>query len=161
MFDYIFYCVIELFYSYLWISGPSDGFWFVMLSHSYQHYSRDAYKWVLFASVRSNKVARNSEAKKSPRTSKFPLNKDVSLYFFRWFYSISMESVQTMCLEVKRDNVVYWKTKRKINDDLQYLEVNTSECSERNPDFGLFWMIWEISWLKWVEDLETKGGRLK
>ena len=43
--------------------------------------------------------------------------KDASLYFFRWFGSISMESVQTMCLE-----------------------VNTS-CSERNPDFGLFWTI--------------------
>ena len=67
-----------------------------------------------------------------------PLNKDASLYFSRWFGSIGMESVQTTCLE-----------------------VNTSECPARNPDFGLFWTIWEISWLKWVEDLETKGGRLK
>jgi len=66
------------------------------------------------------------------------LNKDASLYFFRWFASISMESVQTTCLE-----------------------MDTSECSERNPDFGLFWTIWDISWPKWVVDLETKGGRLK
>jgi len=67
-----------------------------------------------------------------------PLNNSASLYFFRWFGSIGIKYVQTTCLE-----------------------VNTSECPSRNPDFGLFWMIWEISWLKWVEDLETKGGRLK
>jgi hypothetical protein len=47
-----------------------------------------------------------------------PLNKDASLYFFRWFGSIGMESVQTTCLE-----------------------VNTSECPARNPDFCLFWTI--------------------
>ena len=46
------------------------------------------------------------------------LNNDASLYFFRCFGSIVMESFQTMCLE-----------------------VNTSECLARNPDFGLFWMI--------------------
>jgi len=66
------------------------------------------------------------------------LNKDARLHFSRWFGSISMESVQTTCLE-----------------------VNTSDCPVRNPDFGLFWTIWDINWLIWVEDIETKGGRLK
>ena len=64
--------------------------------------------------------------------------KDASLNFFRWFGSISTESFQMMSLG-----------------------LYTCWCSVLNHDFGLFWMIWDISWLKWVEDLETKGGRLK
>jgi len=65
-----------------------------------------------------------------------PLNADYRCH--SWFGFISMESVPPMSLG-----------------------LFTSECSARNPDFGLFWTMWEISWLKWVEDLETKGGRLK
>ena len=44
--------------------------------------------------------------------------RDASLNFFRWFGSISTESIQTMSLG-----------------------LYTSECSALKHDFGLFWMI--------------------
>ena len=63
---------------------------------------------------------------------------DASLHLLRCFISFSTESVRSM-----------------------RLSVLISECSSRNPVFGQFWPIRDISWLKWVEDIETKGGRLK
>jgi len=40
-------------------------------------------------------------------------------------------------------------------------KVVTSQWSSRHRNFGQFGLIWEFSWLKWVEDLEKKDGRLK
>ena len=61
------------------------------------------------------------------------MNKDASLYFFRWFCFISSKQVQSM-----------------------HIKVVTSHWSSRHQ-FGL---IWEFSWRKRVEDLETKDGIL-
>jgi len=50
-------------------------------------------------------------------------------YFTRFFLRLNVFTRE-------RDNVVYWKTKRKINDDLQYICLSSDTVSDLVSDLG-------------------------
>ena len=57
----------------------------------------------------------------------------IHIYIYMYVYTCKYSTVRVY-IYIQRDNVVYWKTKRKIRNDLQYIYIYI--CTQTRVDVG-------------------------